>query len=534
LCYFNKRDDLYKIEQFKKEITDIDIQGMTERQEAATKYAARQVMTYLADALYEGKGLPERSFGSELNSESRESRRIFATDGLWTSRLRREWGLFFDRHDGKAHGLTSEQQHERKEKNRGDHRHHAIDAIVIALCTEQLRRDWDARELRADKAGVNTADEDAMEKYREQHRLDPPAPFKNRQHLREAVSRAVFGEGSLETPVCHRPVKRKLIGAFHKATQYGAVVDSWVENQVVHREAVAGRVTVRQDIIGETKEDYLKPTHLRLPRPEKDDEAVERLARRLRIGKRVQSLEAAIKAARKLVMSRAFTRKIVDPKPEKGGIVRDLGLRRLLRRRLEERGLNPDSYTNSELKQSIKSHGPLTQDSGVPIHRVILLWSNNDPVTIRRDHYDYATGQRRKLDDPGSLRLYDGQNNHHIEIRTFKNNKGHDVWTGEVVTGFEAAQRKLAILRAFRQAGIPKLKILRNLPRAERAKFKADLHRIEKAHPIVDRADNDKQRGGFVMSLCEGEMLLMKHKVTGVVGYFEPASNPQPAPCSVR
>ena len=108
----------------------------------------------------------------------------------------------------------------------------------------------------------------------------------------------------------------------------------------------------------------------------------------------------------------------------------------------------------SQLKESIKTHGLLTQDSGVPIRRVILLWSNTDPVTIRRDHYDYATGKRRKLDEPSSLRFYDSQNNHHIEIRVAKNKKGDEVWSGEVVTAFEAAQRKLAKLRAFRDAGI--------------------------------------------------------------------------------
>ncbi len=520
LCYFNRRDDLFKIEQFKKDVKDI--QEMTVRQGAATKYAARQVMTYLADALFEGKGLPERSAGSEENPERR---RIFANDGLWTSRLRREWGLFFDLHGGKAHGLTSEQAHERKEKNRGDHRHHAIDAIVIALCTEQMRRAWDAREQKADQSGINTADEEAMEKFREQHRLDPPAPFKSRQQLRDAVERAVFGEGTLERPVGHRPVKRKLIGAFHKATQYGPVVDTWVRDRVEQHEAVAGRVTIRQNILGEQATDFLKPAHLRLPRPEKDDEAVERLARRMRIGKRGLSAVDATKAARKLVKSKAFTRAEVDPKPEKGGIVRDIGLRRLLRRRLEERGLNPDSYTNSELKQSINQHGPLTQDSGVPIHRVVLLWSNSDPVTIRRDHYDYATGKRRKLDAPSSVRLYESQNNHHIEIRVAKNKRGDDVWTGEVVTGFEAAQRKLAKLHAFRDAGIPKLKVLRKLSKTERAKFKPELRRIEEAHPIVDRSDNFEKGGKFVMSLCEGEMLLMRVKTkhgepSGEVGYF--------------
>jgi CRISPR/Cas system Type II protein with McrA/HNH and RuvC-like nuclease domain len=59
-----------------------DIGGMTQRQDAATKYAARQVMAYLSDALYDGQGLPEG--GGE--------RRVYTTDGMWTSRLRREWG----------------------------------------------------------------------------------------------------------------------------------------------------------------------------------------------------------------------------------------------------------------------------------------------------------------------------------------------------------------------------------------------------------------------------------------------------------
>lgn len=132
VCYFDKREDKRKIEQFKKDVKDI--QEMTNRQEAATKYAARQVMAYLSDALYEGKGLPERAAGV---GDDADKRRIFTGDGLWTSRLRREWGLFFDAHSARAKGLDDEEGKERKEKNRGDHHHHAIDAVVIALCTRQ-------------------------------------------------------------------------------------------------------------------------------------------------------------------------------------------------------------------------------------------------------------------------------------------------------------------------------------------------------------------------------------------------------------
>jgi hypothetical protein len=177
-----------------------------------------------------------------------------------------------------------------------------------------------------------------------------------------------------------------------------------------------------------------------------------------------------------------------------------------------------------QLKQALASGGPLTHDSGVPIYNVVLLWSNSDPVSISRAAYDHDTGKRQRLDDPRSLRLYDSQNNHHIEIRV----DGKGEWSGDIVTGFQAAQRKLAKLRALREAGIPKLKVLRRLPAGERDKFRPTLQAIEKAHPIVDRTDNDEKGGRFVMSLCEGEMLWMRHKVTGELGYFVVAKLDKP------
>lgn len=512
-CYFTNRDDSAKIDQFTKSITDI--QQMTVRQEAATKYASKQVMAYLADALYDGKGLPER--GGE--------RLIFTTDGLWTSRFRREWGLFFDPHDWRAKEISDDQKHERREKDRGDHRHHAIDAIIIALCTRSIRVKWEERERHADHDRINTADEEQMDNYRRNNPLPLPSPFKTREELRDAVRRAVFGDGE-EKPICHRPVKRKLIGALHKETQQGPVLDAWVQNGVVQRAPVKGRVTVRQDILGEGQSDFLKPSHLRLPRPETDKEAIDRLARRLRIGKAGLSEKDAIKAARKLVKSKAFTRANVDPKPEKGGIVRDAGLRRLLRRRLAEpeRGLDPDNYGKADLKRTIDEQGPLTMDSGVPIHRVILLWSNKDPVAIRRDHFDYKSGKRIKLEDPASIRLYDSQNNHHIEIRVDEKGK----WSGEVVTAFEVAQRKLAKLRAFREAGVPKPKAIRELVKVERRRWRPIIAAIEAANPLVDRRDDDTKGGRFVMSLCEGETIHMKHKKTDEPGYFVVAKLDKP------
>ena len=82
----------------------------------------------------------------------------------------------------------------RKEKNRGDHRHHAIDAIVVALSTQQMQKAWDEREKQADREGINTADEEVVESYRRDHPLSLPSPFKTRDDLRDAVRMAVFGD----------------------------------------------------------------------------------------------------------------------------------------------------------------------------------------------------------------------------------------------------------------------------------------------------------------------------------------------------
>jgi len=535
-CYFNARDDQRKIERFKKNVSDDGVQGFTERQAAATTYAARQVMAYLSDALFDGNGLTERATGS---GEPQDARRIFASKGMWTNRLRREWGLFFDSHGARSQGLEESEEAERKEKNRGDHHHHAIDAAVIALTSRHVQIQWERREKAGDdeywrhvKSNGNEASyKDWMENYRRNNRLRPPAPFEHPgvsvdeaiKAFRAEVKRAVFGEDGAK-PICHRPVKRKLIGSLHKETLRGPVLDPDGE--------LTGHFTARKSVI------ELSPKHLRLPRTETQKEAIERLAARRQREKGVNE-RAAKKWARSIVTSPGYKPAIIDPPPGKTGIVRDRALRVRLRECLEENSVDPESFGKGEIKK-LHEAGRITQTSGVPIHSAVLLWTMNDPVIIARGRTAYGTSRLIRADnlavdsapsgDPGdadglavaqtaqrtrrSLRAYDSQNNHHIEIR--ENPKGK--WSCEVVTAYDTAQRKLAKLRAMKDAGVPKPAVMRKMSKAERRRWRPVIAQIEAEHTLVNRSDNDD--GRFVMSLCEGEMLWMKNKATGELDYL--------------
>lgn len=521
--YFTKRDDSAKIDQFKKDVKDV--QGMTLPQEAATKYASRQVMAYLADALYDGKGLPER--GGE--------RRIFNTDGMWTSRLRREWNLFFDPHGFKAKGLNPQDENQRKQKDRGDHRHHAIDAVIIALSSPEVRLAWDERETQAEKDGVNTADEVAIKNYRQLHPLGPPSPYETCAEFREAVRCSVFGDAEVGKPICHRPVKRKIIGALHEGTLLGPVLDR------------SGRLTdyykARKSVLD------LQPAHLRLPRPETTKEAMDRLTTRRKQVKGVDE-KTARKWARAVVSSPGYKPAVVDPPPEKSGIVRDVALRRRIRDCLssyrcskrsqsgeptgESWFIDPDNFTKNEIKQAFEA-GALCHLSGVPIRSVVLLRTMKDPVITSRWASEYRTGKRYRVYDASTgggdakaARAYVGGNNHHIEIRVTQNAKGQQVWSGKIVTTHTAARIKATRLQAFREAGIPPLAELRELPKSQRSRFAPAIRAVENAHPLVDRSENPEEGGRFVMSLCEGETLLMKHKHTEQVGYFVVAKLDKP------
>jgi len=264
-----------------------------------------------------------------------------------------------------------------------------------------------------------------------------------------------------------------------------------------------------------------------MPVPEPDKQAVERLTSRRQRDKGITQKEAR-KWAKAVIASKGYRPILVDPPPGKSGLIRDIGLRKAIRDCLQHHGLDPDHFSAGDIKKLCPNDDPtnwkLRMPSGVPIKSFVLLRAMSEPVVIPRKKLDMTTGKMVYSDDPASLRAYLGGNNHHIEIRFDEKSK----WTGSIVSTFEAAQRKLARLKAFRQADIPRPDEFRKLSKADRKKLHPVIARIEKAHPLVDRRNNPDIGGQFAMSLCEGETLWMKHKTTQEPDYFVVAKLDKP------
>lgn len=403
-------------------------------------YAARQVYEYLASALYHG--------------DTSGKRRIYMTKGEYTARLRADWGLYESEID-RAHGLEPSPDHEavqndphlaqasrraRKDptKDRVDHRHHALDALVVALTPDVLakigKEAADAREYK-ERTGY----------WPKRIPVEPPSPWTADEFREEAIE-ALNG-----CMVAHRPVKRKLVGAFHKEDLWGEV------------DEVAGVYRKRIRV------PELKPTHLKEPVEENDQQVKNRLADELT----GEGFPATM--VRKIVRDRfakgQFDRKTIDPALGKGGLVRDWELRRIIRDCLEANGVNPGKFTDKQIEEFCKK-GLMRMPSGVPIKSVILVGPISDPVKIAVR--DPMTGRQAVNSRTGKpvFRYHIGQNNHHIEIR--EDNKT-SIWSGEVVPLFDAAKRV----------------------------------RTDKK-PAVDRSEKDGKR--FIISLAIGEMVMARRK----------------------
>jgi CRISPR-associated endonuclease Csn1 len=414
-------------------------EGFTEEQLCSNAYAATQTSDWINKVLY--------------GDEDRSKRYIFASNGNYTGILRRDWGLFFDEKGDRT---------EKGMKNRGDHRHHAVDAVVIAMTTQCLP-----------KIKQSFID---FEKQKEDKNVEPK--WKTIEQPWEGFSEQVAEEYK-KLKVSHRAYNKKIAGKLHKDTIYGpAVIYERHQKDDTKNSIKKGDIKIDKNGNPVLKEGmYIKSipviginqNHLRMP------DGWDKL--------KEEHKTATTKTLRKDIRKKMLA--LEDMPPAKSGIIRDIELRDKIRDWLKDHNFSD----MEKAKVHIKNNGFII--NGTPVQKVRVLWKLNEVIEIRRKGFDYQNSkpeERRK-----SLRVYQTQNNHHIEIREKKNKKGEVKWTGEVITNFEAAQR---------------VRVKPPKPKPQGWALPSAVNH------------EDTENGKFIVSLSKGEVIYMKHPETQEDSYF--------------
>ncbi len=161
-----------------------ELEGFSSRQMNDTRHTS-VLAGRLLETLYGGRDIVEATGTRQV---------IFASSGKVTATLRRSWGL-----EGILQDIVPVAPGESRGKPRVDHRHHAIDAITIALTSQRVIQEM-----------ARTA---SLEPWQEGSRSwrKIVAPWKNfvesiRPHIEQMI-------------VSHRP-EHKMSGELHKGTNY--------------------------------------------------------------------------------------------------------------------------------------------------------------------------------------------------------------------------------------------------------------------------------------------------------------------------
>lgn len=300
-----------------------DVETFANSQLSDTAYAAREVANYLRGALYGG--------------ETEGKRRVFVTKGRYTATLRRDWGLVESEIDRAWHGSAEDPDMpgtaRKSEKNRCDHRHHAIDAVAIALTDS--KRILDLARFAAEQEDARAG----LGKWPKRKELPPPWGTKEefRAQVLEAVDNLI---------VCHRPVKRRIVEGLHTENPFGKASE------------YPGLYTFRIPARPPQQGAHLKPSSLEEPKPRKKDKD----------GK-VTEYGIAGKG--------------------QNSVVRNPALREAIRECLLRNKKDPEKFTKQDLKEltdpdDYKFRWP----DGTPIYKIQMVRTLGKPVRIVRENKD--------------------------------------------------------------------------------------------------------------------------------------------------
>ena len=174
------------------------IKEFSNRHLSDTRYITSLAVKYL-EQLYGGRDIA-------VPSEDRNRRCVYASSGTLTAKYRKRWGL---------NGVPKDLYGDGKGKKvRTDHRHHAVDAIVIALTSEAMIQ----------QAAEDSKRHDPASGYREPKYFRPPWPRTGDAEQSVHAFRSEIRDLIEGIKVSHR-VDHKLNGKIHEETFYSPKVE---------------------------------------------------------------------------------------------------------------------------------------------------------------------------------------------------------------------------------------------------------------------------------------------------------------------
>lgn len=203
--------------------------GFIARNIVDTSYIATLTASY-TDAFIEFLPLVESEYttlGEEIKGEDTKLKRgekgskkhISVVSGSLTATMRHYWGL-----DSLLNG-------ESEVKDRSNHLHHALDAIIIAYTNDQIIGDFsNFKKTQEQNTARLIAKEISSAEYKTSRRFFAPANFENNEAFRQNIKGKIFGElgenGELSGGIfVSKPPRKRARGALHKET-FSSVNDS--------------------------------------------------------------------------------------------------------------------------------------------------------------------------------------------------------------------------------------------------------------------------------------------------------------------
>lgn len=185
--------------------------GFIARNIVDTSYIATLTASY-TDAFIEFLPLAESEDTTLGRGEKGSKKHISVVSGSLTATMRHYWGL-----DSLLNG-------ESEIKDRSNHLHHALDAIIIAYTNDKIIKAFsDFKKTQEQNTARLIAKEISSAEYKTSRRFFAPANFANNEAFRQNIKGKIFGElgenGELSGGIfVSKPPRKRARGALHKET----------------------------------------------------------------------------------------------------------------------------------------------------------------------------------------------------------------------------------------------------------------------------------------------------------------------------